>query len=259
MNAAARSPSSSRTRASVGGIVVRDLRDVADERAVAVADGRDAGERRPVRVRAVVREATRHDHRPLRLADERPVAADDLARPCRSPRRRRVPKKTAASATGASSATRSASSSAGSFAWSPKTWCAASVRSCVADGVGDLRAPVADVREPEPGGRVEVLVARRRPRRGSPRRGRARARARRPSPSRRTGARAASWWSARAWSRDDQPTRSVRRPQASAVLGIARRAADQVEQAILGGRTEEGKRKALRGPSIGIPRRYAIA
>ena len=29
----------------------------------------------------------------------------------------------------------------------------------IADGVGDLRAPVADVREPEPGGRVEVLAS----------------------------------------------------------------------------------------------------
>ena len=38
-------------------IVVRDLADVTDERSVPVAHRRDAGERRPVCVRAVVREA----------------------------------------------------------------------------------------------------------------------------------------------------------------------------------------------------------
>ena len=68
------------TRARSAGSSCGDLGDVADERAVAVADGRDPGERGAVGVRAVVREAARHDHRPLRLPDERPVAPDDLRR-----------------------------------------------------------------------------------------------------------------------------------------------------------------------------------
>ena len=64
----------------VGSVVVGDLRDVADERPVAVAHRRDAGQRRPVRVRAVVRETARDDDRSLRLPLERPVAPDDLRR-----------------------------------------------------------------------------------------------------------------------------------------------------------------------------------
>ena len=113
------------------GIVVRDLGDASDERAEAVPDGGDPRQRRAVRIRAVVRVAPRHDHRSLGLTRERPVAAHDLGG--------RVDRLTApraeedaGSAIGASPATRPASSSAGTFAMSPKMWWAASVLSCVA-------------------------------------------------------------------------------------------------------------------------------
>ena len=139
------------------GIVVRDLCDVADERAVPVADARDAGEGRPVGVRAVVREATRQDHRPLRPADERPVAPDDLGR--------RVDRLAAARAEedrGVGDRRQLGHALGEAEGRLVRVVAEDVVRrerpELLADGVGDLRAPVADVREPQAGGRVEVLA-----------------------------------------------------------------------------------------------------
>ena len=143
-------------------------------------------ERGAVRVHAVVGEAARDDHRPLGLPEQRPVAARDLAGgvdgvgAAAAEEDRRVVERR-------ERGERSASSSAGSFAKSPKMWCAASVRICAADRVGDLGAAVADVREPEPGGRVEVLAAVGVPDAAALAARRARARRRRPCPSPRTG------------------------------------------------------------------------
>ncbi len=60
------------------GVVPRDVGDVGIERAVAVAVRGDAGQRRAREVHAVVRARARDDRRALRLAEEVPVAADDL-------------------------------------------------------------------------------------------------------------------------------------------------------------------------------------
>ena len=142
----------------VVGIVVGHLGDVADERAVAVADGGDAGERGAVRGGAVVGVAPRDDHRPLRLPQQRPVAADDL--------RGGVDRLGAARAEedGRVGHRHERRDPLGQVERRPVRVVAEDVvrgerAELGADRVGDLSAAVAHVREPEPGGRVEVLRA----------------------------------------------------------------------------------------------------
>ena len=173
------------------GVVVGNLGDVSDERPVAVADGRDSRERGAVRVRAVVGVAPRDDHRALRLADERPVAAHDL--------RRRVNRLAAAAAEehcrvrhGRESGEALRQFERGLVRLVAEDVVCRERAELLGDRIGDLGPAVADTREPEPGRRVDVLVSRPRPRSGSPRRGRARARGRRPCPWRQTDARACS-------------------------------------------------------------------
>ena len=113
-------------------IVVCDLDHVADERPEPVAHRGNPRQRRSVRVRAVVGELPRDDDRPLRLTRQLPVAADDLgggvdrfAAAAPEEHRRVGHRRQRRDA-------RSASSRAGPLAWSPKTWCEASKRSCAA-------------------------------------------------------------------------------------------------------------------------------
>jgi len=138
-------------------VVVRDLGDVTDERSVPVAYRRNTGERRPVRVRSVVREAARQHHRSLRLAQERPVPPRDL--------RGRVDRL----ATARSEEDRGVLDGR-EVGESRRELERRRVRVVAEDvvrgegpqllgnGIGDLRAAVPDVDEPEPCRRVDVLV-----------------------------------------------------------------------------------------------------
>ncbi len=136
---------------------MRNLRDVADERPVALAHGRDAGERCAVRVRPVVREAPRDDHGALWLALERPVAPDDLG----------------GGVDGLAAAGAEEDGGVLDRGEVGDPLCEVECRAVrvvaedvvrrqraelLGDGVGDLDAAMADVAEPETGRRVEVLV-----------------------------------------------------------------------------------------------------
>ena len=113
------------------GRLVVDVRDRAEQRAVALAHGLDADEARAEAVRAVVGERAADQVDALRLPLRRPVLARELGR--------RVDRVAAAEAQedaririGESCTSRSTSSSAGALATSPNVWKASSVRSCCA-------------------------------------------------------------------------------------------------------------------------------
>ena len=134
------------------------LGDVPDELAVAVAYGRDSRERGAVRVRAVIGEATGDDDRPLGLTDERPVSTHDL--------RRGVDRLAAAGAEedGGVGDGRERSDTRGQLQGGLVRVVAEDVvggerAQLLGDRVRDLGASVPDVREPEAGSGVEILVA----------------------------------------------------------------------------------------------------
>ena len=140
------------------GIVVGDLGDVADQRAVAVAHGRDPGERGAVGVRAVIGEAARDDHRPLRLPDERPVATDDLGS-CIDRLAAAGAKKDGGVGDGRELGDAPRQLQRGLVGMVTEDVVGSERAKLVTDRVGDLHAAVTDVREPEPRGRVEILVS----------------------------------------------------------------------------------------------------
>ena len=142
----------------IGRVVVGDLGDVADEGSVAVAYRGDAGQRRAVRVRAVVREPAREDDRALRLPDERPVAARDLRGSVD-----RLPAARAEEDRGVVDRGE-VGEACGEIESRPVRVVAEDVvrsecAQLLGDGVCDLGPAVTDVDEPEPGRRVEVLVS----------------------------------------------------------------------------------------------------